>query len=255
MRSGTIVTPSPHPCMGLLLSSILFERRTFLSPRPYFWLVSLFDPLAVSSSRPAIGSVTPRADAVKDGRHWAVSQCSAVARPLLDGVEHGVTLRGSGRCPTTRRSESSLPVVAPSRHNLVFGGSSKTSSSRIRTMMQPCASAARLLEDGPILSRGMKAMGGGGSPPTRIVLALLRVEASERRTFRTLCQLLCCFSKLVISPPAAWRPPALRRFSRSATAQSATYEPTPRSWFCGQPVRRPPSAPDTTASRDCPSGT
>jgi tellurite resistance protein TerB len=75
----------------------------------------------------------------------------------------------------TRRSKASLPVVATSRHNLVFGGSSK--SSKIRTMMQPCASAARLLEGGPILSRGVEAMGGGGSPPTRIVLAF----ASKRR--------------------------------------------------------------------------
>src|SRR5258708_22251086 len=186
--------------MGLLLSSFLFERRTFLSPRPYFWLVSLFDPLAVSSSRPAIGSVTPRADAVKDGRHWAVSQCSAVARPLLDGVEHGVTLRGSGRCPTTRRSESSLPVVAPSRHNLVFGGSSKTSSSRIRTMMQPCASAARLLEGGPILSLGMKAMGGGGSPPTRIVLAF----ASRRRNAEPVKP---CVGSYVVSANWSYRRP------------------------------------------------
>jgi hypothetical protein len=46
-------------------------------------------------------------------------------------------------------------------------------------MMQPCASAARLLEGGPILSLGVDAMGDGGSPPTRIVLALHRVE---RRT-------------------------------------------------------------------------
>ena len=45
-------------------------------------------------------------------------------------------------------------------------------------MMQPCASAARLLEGGPILSLGVDAMGGGGSPPTRIVLAF----ASRRRS-------------------------------------------------------------------------
>jgi hypothetical protein len=46
-------------------------------------------------------------------------------------------------------------------------------------MMQPCASAARLLGGGPILSLGMEAMGNGGFPPPRIILALHRVEADQ----------------------------------------------------------------------------
>jgi hypothetical protein len=37
--------------------------------------------------------LTPRADAVKDGRRFAPQPCSTLDRPLLDGGEHGVTLR------------------------------------------------------------------------------------------------------------------------------------------------------------------
>jgi hypothetical protein len=64
-------------------------------------------------------------------------------------------------------------------------------------MMQPCASAARLLEGGPILSLGVEAMGGGGSPPTRTVLALHRVEAKERRTCQTLVSAPMLFQQIV----------------------------------------------------------
>ena len=53
----------------------------------------------------------------------------------------------------------------PSRHKLVFGGSGRT-----RTMMQPCASAAKLRGGGPILHRGSRAMLPLGSPPPRIVI-------------------------------------------------------------------------------------
>src|ERR1700674_1181173 len=42
------------------------------------------------------GPVTPRADAVKDGRRGAGVTSSTLARPRLDGGEHGVTLAGVG---------------------------------------------------------------------------------------------------------------------------------------------------------------
>src|SRR5713101_1323973 len=67
-------------------------------------------------------------------------------------------------------------------------------------MMQPCASAARLLGGGPILSLGMEAMGAGGSPPPRIVLALHRVEPDERRTCRTLV-----FAPTLLRPNRSYR--------------------------------------------------
>jgi hypothetical protein len=40
--------------------------------------------------------MTPRADAVKDGRCCAAASHSAVARPRLDGGEHDVMLGWSG---------------------------------------------------------------------------------------------------------------------------------------------------------------
>src|SRR5260221_14630557 len=42
--------------------------------------------------------VTPRAGAVKDGRRGSPSPNSALARPRLDGGEHGVTLGVVGTC-------------------------------------------------------------------------------------------------------------------------------------------------------------
>src|SRR5437660_6752335 len=80
-----------HPCMGHFLSSTFFD--VLLLPFAFFlsWPVSLFDLRAVSSSRPCHGPVTPRAAAVKDGRRRAGATNSIVARPRLDGGEHGVT--------------------------------------------------------------------------------------------------------------------------------------------------------------------
>jgi hypothetical protein len=52
-----------------------------------------------------------------------------------------------------------------SRHKLVFGR-----SVRIGTMMQSCASAAKLRGGGPILNRGSKTMCKVGLPPPRSVI-------------------------------------------------------------------------------------
>jgi hypothetical protein len=52
-----------------------------------------------------------------------------------------------------------------SRRELVSGG-----PAWVRTMMQPCASAARLRGGGPILDRGPGTIGPVGSPPPRIVI-------------------------------------------------------------------------------------
>src|SRR5215468_8820792 len=41
-------------------------------------------------------SVTPRADAVNNGRRACLQADSNAARPLLDGGEHGVTMRAVG---------------------------------------------------------------------------------------------------------------------------------------------------------------
>src|SRR3954452_18190308 len=53
----------------------------------------------------------------------------------------------------SRRSEGSPPTGAASRHELVCGRSKRT-----RTMMQSCASAAKLQGGGPSLPCGIEAM-------------------------------------------------------------------------------------------------
>ena len=62
-----------------------------------------------------------------------------------------------------------------SRHELVFGRAGLGPL----TMMQPCASAAKLRGSGPILSDGSKAMWTLGLPPPRIVIG--RQSRLQRR--------------------------------------------------------------------------
>ena len=61
-----------------------------------------------------------RARAVKVGRRTDLSTCSALARPYLDGSEHGGTLDAVGM---TIRGEPAFSRADQSRHILVFGGS------------------------------------------------------------------------------------------------------------------------------------
>jgi hypothetical protein len=75
-------------------------------------------------------------------------------------------------------------VAIIARHNLVVGGLLEQVMRETRTMMQPCASAARLLGGGPILYFGTQAIGNGGSPPPRIGLTLHRGEPDQRRTVK-----------------------------------------------------------------------
>src|SRR5258707_2131926 len=49
-------------------------------------------------------------------------------------------------------------------------------------MMQSCASAAKLRRAGPIYMSGTKAMGGLGTPPPRIVIGNVSLEADARRS-------------------------------------------------------------------------
>jgi hypothetical protein len=47
-------------------------------------------------------------------------------------------------------------------------------------MMQACASSAELRATGPIYRSGTKAMGGSGTPSSRIVIGSAAPEADER---------------------------------------------------------------------------
>jgi len=148
----------------------------------------------------------------------------------------------------TRRSEGSLPGVALAPQPCIRWIRSGP------TMMQSCASAARLLGGGPILSLGCEPWEWCGSPPPRIVLALHRVWADECRTCISL------FAPAVGSKSLSWRGakphrPAPHPWSRSATARSAACAPAPRSWSCEYRPWRLWCAPGTNAPRRCPSGT
>jgi hypothetical protein len=104
-----------------------------------------------------------------------------------------------------------------SRHKLVFGR-----SVRIGTMMQSCASAAKLRDGGPILNRGSKTMCKVGLPPPRVVICS---SASIRE--RTAETQLCVFEAggyagrrsrpAGASPVVTSRQSAIRSLRASAT--------------------------------------
>jgi hypothetical protein len=80
-----------EPCMGLFLS------RSFGTPAHlYLSSVSLFDPKAVSSSRPALRPCRRAQELSKVGRRTNRVACSALARPYLDSFEHDGTLGAVG---------------------------------------------------------------------------------------------------------------------------------------------------------------
>ena len=74
-------------------------------------------------------------------------------------------------------SEASSPAAADLafRSNLVFG----TTPSGSGTMMQSCASTAKLRRAGPFYNSGIKAMGGSGTPPPRIVIGNVSPESGR----------------------------------------------------------------------------
>ena len=130
--------------MGLRESSAYFRHFTFF-PSPKF-LCPIWKP--VSSLRSTSGR--RRAQELSRLAVAPTLPCAAiVARPCLESSEHagsmmmvGITFEGSPRVA----HECSCGV-------LVFGGP------KTRTMMQSCASAAKLRGGGPILFHGIRAMG------------------------------------------------------------------------------------------------
>src|SRR5256885_14866980 len=104
-----------------------------------------------------------RAEAVKIGRRTNLAACFALARPYLDGFEHdgtlnavAMTIRGEPAFVARFKRATTWYQVGP----------------RTRTMMQSCASAAKLQIGGPILPFGMKAKGPLGIPPPRTVIGV-----------------------------------------------------------------------------------
>lgn len=104
-----------------------------------------------------------RAEAVKIGRRTNLAACFALARPYLDGFEHdgtlnavAMTIRGEPAFGARFNRATTLYPVGP----------------RTRTMMQSCASAAKLRSGGPILPFGVRAKGRLGIPPPRTVIGV-----------------------------------------------------------------------------------
>jgi hypothetical protein len=102
-----------------------------------------------------------RAGAVKVGRRTNLRACSAVARPHLDSSEHDGTLGAIGM---TIRGEPAFGARINRATTLYPVGA------RTRTMMQLCASAAKLRDGGPILPFGMKAKETRRDPPPRTII-------------------------------------------------------------------------------------
>ena len=113
--------------------------------------------------------------AVKVGRRTYLSICFALAaRPYLDSFEHDGTLMRS-----RRRSEGSRFRARFSRAATLYSVGPRT-----RTMMQSCASAAKLRNGGPILPFGLKAKGRLGIPPPRTDRKSTRLNSSHRSLSR-----------------------------------------------------------------------
>src|SRR5271169_2922291 len=133
-----------------------------------------------------------------------------------------------------------------------------------RTMMHSCASAAKFLGGGTILSLGAKAMARCGSPPPRIVARSSEgsLAAGKETPFRERSgEAEASFEprRLMsrLNPPGrtARRRPARRRLRRSATGRSATCAPSRRSSSCVRRAAHRRCAPQTTWPTRFPSGT
>jgi hypothetical protein len=98
------------------------------------------------------------------------------------------------------------------RSNLVFG----TTLSGSETMMQSCASAAKLRRAGPFYKRGTKAMGGSGTPPPRIVIG----SVSPKRTRAEWGLSLGCLDHLYL----------LLQLKRRLEPDEASCPPAPCRW-------------------------
>jgi hypothetical protein len=143
-----VVAGVRKPCMGPSKSSTYFTAfSTF-----FFFPVSLFDLEArffVPTHR--VLDARRAQEAVKAGRRSASASRSVVSRPRLDSLEHGGTLAMVGMtCPRgarcrARSSIAPQPCIRSIRED--------------RTMMQSCASVAKLRGGGSILHSGLESHG------------------------------------------------------------------------------------------------
>ena len=145
------------PRVSALLSALVWGDRSQVGishPSP----CSILSRLSPRPDLPLIGRCAQRRSRVAAGHREAtlrLTVASAAARSMIR--------RAFQQCRTTNPRGVRLQARG-SRHKLVFGR-----SLWIGTMMQSCASAAKLRGGGPILQNGGSTMCHCGSPPPRIV--------------------------------------------------------------------------------------
>ena len=115
---------------------------------------------------------------------------------------------------------------------------------RTRTMMQSCASAAKLRSGGPILPFGMKAKGPLGNPPPRTVIGVPSQASDKTETVG------CLQRPPFIVPHEKPRRPGQCPPARAATGRSAACAPRPQSWAF-EYRERSRCGIETTSSRRC----
>jgi hypothetical protein len=213
----------------------LSQRRSFFLA----FLVGFFvRPGIPFPSRPAVLPKPARAGAVKVGRCTNLSTRSALARPHLDSSEQGgtldavgMTIRGEPACGRAYQRATTLYSVDP----------------RTRTMMQSCASAAKLRGSGPTLFLGTKAIVSAGTPPPRTVIGdPSQADGLGRNWYLQQAPF--------IAPGAERCHLAPRPLAQAATRRSEACAPRPRSWSCAYRGRSRCGL-ETTAPRHCLFGT
>ena len=170
--AGSCYSPesAPGPLYGAFLSRRFGRAPFFSSP------VSLFDLKAVSSSRFRTSLELARAGAVKVGRRANLATYSTLPRPHLDSFEHD----GTAWCGSDDDDQRGARLRARiNRATTLYSVGPRT-----RTMMQSCASAAKLRSGGPILPFGMKAKGPLGIPPPRTVIGVPSQAYGQGRNCR-----------------------------------------------------------------------
>lgn len=185
-----------------LLKSSCFSRRCL------FFVccsVSLFDQGTVSPSRPrylgAPGAAVVKADrrSPPEAARIAALTTASTARSCL-GREKPIGSEGelAGRGGAFEASAATLYSVRP-----ICGS---------QTMMQSCASTAKLRRAGPFYKSGTRSMGGCGTPPPRIVISNASPERGGNAA--EIGYLLACLLWLLVSlnrrpaPGATSCPPA-----------------------------------------------
>ena len=184
-RSGSSAFRLSTAAVSMSLTGSCFSSES--APRPLYgaFFVKEFASVAhlfpsewisesVSSSRPRIADVDARRSC-QGWRRTNLAACFALAKPYLDGFEHdGTAQRGrdddqrGARFRARFNRATTLYPVGP----------------RTRTMMQSCASAAKLRSGEPILPFGVKAKGHLGIPPPRTVIGVPSQAYGQGRNCR-----------------------------------------------------------------------